>query len=81
MRFPPLLAVALALAACGSPAYYLLPTPQPGPSRAAPVASIVVAELSLPAYADALEVATLTGPRHPRAAEGARSGPTPRAGR
>ena len=62
MRFPPLLAVALALAACGSPAYYLLPTPQPGPSRAAPVGSIVVAELSLPAYADALEVATLTAP-------------------
>jgi uncharacterized protein len=61
MRFLSCLA-ALALAACGSPAYYLLPTPEPGPSRAAPVGSIVVAELGLPAYADALEVATLTGP-------------------
>jgi uncharacterized lipoprotein YmbA len=62
MRFLPLLAVALALAACGTPAYYLLPTPQSAPSRAAPVGSVVVADLSLPAYADALEVATLSGP-------------------
>jgi uncharacterized lipoprotein YmbA len=61
MRFLPALAVALALAACGTPAYYLLPTPGAGPSRAAPVGSVVVADLNLPAYADALEVATLSG--------------------
>ena len=59
---PFLAAALLALAACGQPSYYLLPTPQPAPTRAAPVASVVVADLSLPAYADALEVATLTGP-------------------
>jgi uncharacterized lipoprotein YmbA len=64
MRPLPFLAAALiALAACGgTPAYYLLPMPQPAPSRPAPVGSVVVADLSLPAYADALEVATLTGP-------------------
>jgi uncharacterized lipoprotein YmbA len=60
---PFLAATLLALVACGgTPAYYLLPTPQPAPSRAAPVGSVVVADLSLPAYADALEVAILTGP-------------------
>ena len=59
---PFLAAALLALAACGQPSCYLLPTPQPAPTRAAPVASVVVADVSLPAYADALEVATLTGP-------------------
>jgi uncharacterized protein len=64
MRPLPCLAAALlALAACGAnPDYYLLPAPQPGPARAAPVGSVVVADLSLPAYADALEIAALTGP-------------------
>jgi uncharacterized protein len=56
------LAALFALAACGQPAYYLLPTPQPAPSRGAPVGSVVVADLNLPAYVDALEVATLDGP-------------------
>ena len=42
---------------------------RPAPSRAAPVGSVVVADLSLPAYADALEVATPDRPRHPRAAQ------------
>jgi uncharacterized lipoprotein YmbA len=59
----PLLAAALlALAACGQPNYYLLPVPQSGASRPAPVGSVVVADLSLPAYAEAIEVASLTGP-------------------
>ena len=44
------------------PSYYLLPCRSRPPSRASPVGSVVVADLSLPAYADALEIASLTGP-------------------
>jgi uncharacterized lipoprotein YmbA len=56
-------ALALALAACGAdPSYYLLPPPGPTARTASPVGSIVVADLNLPAYVDALEIATLTGP-------------------
>ena len=63
MRPLPFLAAALlALAACGSPTYHLLPTPAPAPSRATPVGSVVVADVNVPAYVGALEVATQTGP-------------------
>lgn len=58
-----LLGAALLLAACGgSPTFYLLPAPAPAPvARAAsPVGSISVAEISLPAYAESVEIATLT---------------------
>jgi uncharacterized lipoprotein YmbA len=61
---PPLLAAAaaLALAACaGSPDYFLLPPPQPVARQAAPAGSLAVAEISLPAYAEAMEIAVLTG--------------------
>jgi uncharacterized protein len=59
---PCLLAAALALAACAAPDYYLLP-PAPAVARqASPVRTIVVADLNLPAYAGALEIAELTGP-------------------
>ena len=41
------------LAACGQPAYYLLPPPQPRAARAARrSARVVVADISLPAYAE-----------------------------
>jgi uncharacterized lipoprotein YmbA len=54
---------AVVLAGCGSPTYYLLPPPSaPTAEAPSPVSSIVVADLSLPTYVDALEIATLTGP-------------------
>lgn len=54
---------ALLLAACGpGPAYYLLPPPGAAQRGASPVASIVVADVGLPAYAEGIEIATLTGP-------------------
>lgn len=57
------LLAALTLAGCGgNPDYYLLPAPQPAERTASPVGSIVVADMSLPAYASALEIASLTGP-------------------
>jgi uncharacterized protein len=58
------LALAGLLAACaGSPDYYLLPPPQSAATRLpSPVSSIVVADIDLPTYAEALEVAVLTGP-------------------
>ena len=59
---PLMIAAALALGACANPDYYLLPPPQPVARLAAPVSSIAVAEISLPAYAEALEIATLAGP-------------------
>lgn len=63
MRAPLLAALALALCACGGrPAYYLLPPVAPAARQAAPAGSVVVADLSLPAYAGALEIAALTGP-------------------
>ncbi len=53
----------LALTACGSPDYYLLPAPQAQPARlASPVSTVSVAEISLPAYAEAIEIATETAP-------------------
>lgn len=58
-----LLLAALALAACGgTPDYFLLPAPQPAQQASSPVSSVVVADMSLPAYASALEIASLTAP-------------------
>ncbi|MFO1210114.1 MAG: PqiC family protein [Amaricoccus sp.] len=62
MRRTLLAAAALTLAACGSPDYYLLPQPAAAPRTAAPVGTIAIADISLPAYAGALEIASLTGP-------------------
>ena len=59
---PCLLAAALALAACATPDYYLLPPAPAAARQASPVRTIVVADLNLPAYAGALEIAELTGP-------------------
>jgi uncharacterized protein len=57
------LATIVALAACGGPDYYLLPPPRPAVTQLpSPVASIVVSEIDLPTYAEALEVAELIGP-------------------
>lgn len=53
---PPLLAL---LAGCGGPDYYLLPS-EAAPARAAASrASVSVADIDLPAYAGALEIAKL----------------------
>jgi uncharacterized lipoprotein YmbA len=64
MRNLPWVMLALVLVACGpGPSYYLLPPTTPPVARqSSPVGSIVVADLSLPTYADALEIAVLTGP-------------------
>lgn len=61
MRFRPLLLVLAALlpAACGTSNYYLLPEAAPAAARRAPVSTVVVAELSLPTYVDAIELAVL----------------------
>jgi len=54
------LAAALALAACaGRPDYYLTPPPAAG-ARAAGAGSLGVADVSLPAYAETVEIAVLT---------------------
>ncbi len=59
----PLIAAALALAACGAnPDYFLLPPPQAATRQASPVGSISVADINLPSYANALEIASLSGP-------------------
>jgi uncharacterized lipoprotein YmbA len=55
------LGLALVLAGCaGEPDLYLLPDPAPAARAGAPVATVSVAEVSLPAYAEAVEIATLT---------------------
>lgn len=54
--------LALALAACGAPAYYLLPPPSAAAKQTSPAGSIVVADIAVPTYVDALEIASLTGP-------------------
>jgi uncharacterized lipoprotein YmbA len=57
---PFVLGAALALAACsGSPAYYLLSPPETAARAASPARSIAVADISLPAYAEALEIASI----------------------
>ena len=59
---PALTLLALLLAACGAPAYYLLPPPAAPIARSgSPVGSIVVADISVPTYVEALEIASLTG--------------------
>lgn len=63
MRPQPALALlALLLAACGAPAYYLLPPPAAAARQGSPAATIVVADIAVPTYVDALEIASLTGP-------------------
>ncbi len=59
---PCLVAAALLLAACATPSYYLLPPPQAVARQASPVGSISVADIDLPTYAAALEIASLTAP-------------------
>jgi hypothetical protein len=55
-----ILPAALMLAACGAdPDYYLLPLPTAQTRAAAPVSTIGVAEVSLPTYAESVEIATL----------------------
>lgn len=54
--------LALLLAACGAPSYYLLPPPSAALKQGSPAGSIVVADISVPTYVDALEIASLTGP-------------------
>jgi uncharacterized lipoprotein YmbA len=57
-----LLAAALAVAACGGDtSYYLLPPPGAA-ARQGSAGSIAVADISLPSYAGAIEIASLTGP-------------------
>jgi uncharacterized lipoprotein YmbA len=56
---PLALAAALALAACSQPDYFLTPPPASG-TRAAASGSLAVAEISLPTYAEAVEIAELT---------------------
>jgi uncharacterized lipoprotein YmbA len=55
-----ILAATLAIGACASPEYHLLPPPAPVARAPSPAASIAVAEVSLPSYAGALEIAVLT---------------------
>lgn len=79
MRPPLLAALALALAACaGQPDYFLLPPPEPVARQSSPVGSLAVAEMNLPAYADAMEIAVLTGPGSATAERQALWGDTPR---
>ena len=62
MRHLPALALLALLAACGAPSYYLPPA-LGGGEAGLPVGSIVVADVSVPTYVEALEIAALTGPR------------------
>ena len=54
--------LALLVAACGAPSYYLLPPPAAVASQPSPTGSIVVADIAVPTYVEALEIASLTGP-------------------
>ena len=54
--------LALLLAACGAPSYYLLPPPAAAARQASPAGTIVVADVAVPTYVDAVEIASLTGP-------------------
>jgi uncharacterized lipoprotein YmbA len=49
--------VALALAACSQPDYYLTPPPAASARAASSAGSLAVADISLPAYAEAIEIA------------------------
>lgn len=54
-----ILSAGLALSACGQPDYFLVPPPGPA-AKAGSAASMAVADISLPTYADAVEIAVLT---------------------
>lgn len=56
------LATALALGACSSETSYLLPSAPAVARVASPVRGIALADVSLPAYASDVEIATLVGP-------------------
>jgi uncharacterized lipoprotein YmbA len=57
---PLVLGATLVLAACGgSPEYYLLAPPEPAARATSPAGSIAVADISLPAYAEAIEIASI----------------------
>lgn len=63
MRRLSALALVALLAACGAPSYYLLPPPTaPVAGSTSPAGSVVVADISVPTYVEALEIASLTGP-------------------
>ncbi len=53
------LVAALALSACSQPDYFLVPPPAPT-ARAGSASGIAVADMSLPTYAEAVEIAALT---------------------
>lgn len=61
MRAAPALSLLalLALTACSDPDYYLLPPPAPAAQTGSAGASLAVAEITLPTYAEALEIATV----------------------
>jgi uncharacterized protein len=61
LRLGPIPAMlALMLSACGTPDYYLLPAQtQPATRGLAPSRSVVVSDFSLPAYAEAVEIAAI----------------------
>lgn len=54
-----LVLAALLPAGCGTSNYYLLPEAAPAAALRAPVSTVVVADLGLPAYVDAIEMAIL----------------------
>ncbi len=54
---PALILAAIALGACTNPSYYLTPPPASAARAASVVGSIAVADISLPAYAEAIEIA------------------------
>ncbi len=56
---PVLLLAALALAGCATPNYYLTPAPAASARATSSIGGIVVADISLPAYAEAIEIAVL----------------------
>lgn len=55
-----LLALPLLLAACGSPDYYLTPPVDGAPLRGGTGGGLAVADMNLPTYAEAVEIAQLT---------------------
>jgi uncharacterized protein len=62
-RALPLLVAALALGACSAdPAYFLLPPPQATTRAGGSAPTLAVADIGLPAYAEANAIAALTGP-------------------
>lgn len=56
----PLALAALVLAGCARPDYFLMPQPAEGARSGRAVGSVAVADISLPAYAETVEIAELT---------------------